>query len=296
MGWANRNVFQGLALVAYGSSSTPGSFEIWDKNTEGIKGSDQYFFGAALTCGDFDGNGIDDMASGNASTFGYVIDSVNAIYGSSSGLTEAGDQYWKEDTEGVKGSGADNDEFGGSLTTGDFNGDDYADLAIGVWADDAIVENGGQVNVLYGSATGLTATGDDLWRQGAPGVSGTPEVDDFFGWVLAAGDFNDDGFSDLAIGSPYEGLDGKSDVGIVQIIYGSATGLDSTTSATIHQDSPDVKGTPGTRDYFGFSLAAGDFDDDGVATWPWASLATPFGPITALKGRSTFCSDEAAAG
>lgn len=42
-----------------------------------------------------------------------------------------------------------------------------------------------------------------------------------FGRVLAAGDFDDDGYSDLAIGVPYRTTDGMNDAGAVQILYGA---------------------------------------------------------------------------
>ena len=70
----------------------------------------------------------------------------------------------------------------------DFNGDGSADLPIGVPLEDT----GGRffaggLNVLYGSATGLQATGsggpdDQLWSQDKPGVEGGAEgVDEWRG-------------------------------------------------------------------------------------------------------------------
>ena len=50
----------------------------------------------------------------------------------------------------------------------DFNGDGYADLAIG--ADQQNVTGG--VNVLYGSSTGLSAAGDQFWGLDSPGIPG----------------------------------------------------------------------------------------------------------------------------
>jgi hypothetical protein len=42
------------------------------------------------------------------------------------------------------------------------------------------------VNVIYGSDSGLTASGDQLLYQGSGGLQGTPETGDRFGYALAA--------------------------------------------------------------------------------------------------------------
>ena len=56
----------------------------------------------------------------------------------------------------------------------DFNGDGYADLAIGTPHEavgDAVFV--GAVNVLYGSATGLSTAGNQHWSQDSVGILGT---------------------------------------------------------------------------------------------------------------------------
>jgi hypothetical protein len=82
----------------------------------------------------------------------------------------------------------------------DFNNDGADDLAIGVPLDNVgTVVGAGAVNVLYGSSPGgLTGTGSQLLSQDTPGVPGSAEVDDGFGFALATGDFNGDTFADLA--------------------------------------------------------------------------------------------------
>ncbi len=49
------------------------------------------------------------------------------------------------------------------------------------------------MNVLYGSGSGLTAAGDQLWHQNVPGGLGGAEAGDVFGGSLASGDYDGDG-------------------------------------------------------------------------------------------------------
>ena len=70
----------------------------------------------------------------------------------------------------------------------DFNHDGFADLAAGAWGERVLgAIDAGAVSVLYGSASGLTATGGQLFTQDTPGVPGSPELLDTFGWSLTTG-------------------------------------------------------------------------------------------------------------
>ena len=81
---------------------------------------------------------------------------VNVIYGSFSGLTTIGNQFWTQDSFGVSDFAEEYDNFGGSLTVEDFNGDGYDDLAIGVFGEDiGSINSSGAVQLLYGSVNGL---------------------------------------------------------------------------------------------------------------------------------------------
>ena len=92
-----------------------------------------------------------------------------------------------------------------------------------------------------------------------------------FGHTLAAGDFNGDGRCDLAVGSPFEtrtgGGQARTFAGAVRIYSGGAIGV-SLPPKTIDQADftlPPEIGSVEAEDYFGFSLAAGDLNGDGVA-------------------------------
>ena len=152
---------------------------------------------------------------------------------------------------------------------GDFDGDGYADLAIGApWEDLGFQEDAGVVTVLYGSAEGLSATDSQRWNQNVRGIQDEAEIGDWFGRDLAAGDFDGDGFSDLAVGVPGENLrydpacDDATfpceDVGAVAVLYGSNTGLTARDQFWT-QASPGVADRLGEFEHFGRSLAAANF-------------------------------------
>jgi hypothetical protein len=100
------------------------------------------------------------------------------------------------------------------------------------------------------------------------------EPGDYFGWALTTGDFNGDGFGDLAVAADREDLGSMTDAGAVNVLHGSANGLSSASDQFWHQDINGVEGTPGSGDVFGRFLAAGDFDGNGRSCH-WCSTRGP---------------------
>ncbi|MET9900353.1 FG-GAP and VCBS repeat-containing protein [Streptomyces sp. NPDC006446] len=80
-----------------------------------------------------------------------------------------------------------------------------------------------------------------------------------------AGDFNADGYADLAVGVPDGTVDGKAKAGYVNIVWGGPKGIGAHGSIRVSQATPEVPGTPETGDRFGASVALVDTSGDGVA-------------------------------
>jgi FG-GAP repeat len=214
-------------------------------------------FGAALASGDFDNDGFADLAVGALfENVGARVDAgaVSVLYGSADGLTTTGGQLFTQPVSAVEAG----DHFGRALASGDFDNDGFADLGVGApFERVGATAAAGAVSALYGSGVGLTTSGARTFVQPVSAA----EADDRFGWSLASGDFDNDGFADLAVGAPFENVGATAAAGAVSALYGSAGGLTTTGAQSFTQ----VGGTVEPDDQFGAALASGDFDRDGVA-------------------------------
>ena len=134
-----------------------------------------------------------------------------------------------------------------ATTTGfaDFNGDGLSDLATGIEWEDVGVEgsevmDAGGVQVIYGSPGGLSSVGNEFITEDSPGLPGKSEAFNYFGGDgLTWGDFNGDGFDELAVGIRGQAVAGFLGAGAVTVIYGSAEGLLPISTAQVwHQGTP----------------------------------------------------------
>ncbi|MFD5818839.1 FG-GAP and VCBS repeat-containing protein [Streptomyces sp. NPDC127038] len=156
--------------------------------------------------------------------------------------------------------------LGGSAAIGDVDGDGFGDVIQGAFLEGynpaGVV--GGSIVVNYGSATGLSTTRPAVRiSQDTPGVPGTGETYDRFGFALATGDIDHDGYADVAVSSQQESISGVSTTGGVMVLRGSAKGLTGTGAVSYNQNSPGVPGANESYDRWGSSLLLTDMNRDG---------------------------------
>ncbi|MDP9188611.1 MAG: Ig-like domain-containing protein, partial [Actinomycetota bacterium] len=255
----------GAVNTIYGSASglTSAGSQIWNQNSAAIAEASEAgdLFGAAVAAGDLNGDARDDLAIGAPSeSVGSTADagSVNVIYGSGSGLSGTGNQLWHQNQPSILELGDAGDAFGAALASGDLNGDARDDLAIGVPSETVgtTPAGAGAVNTIYGSASGLTSAGNQLWHQGSPGIAEALEAGESLGAALGIGAFDGNAFDDLAIGVPLESVGTVAGAGAMNVIYGSGSGLFSTGNQLWSQDSPNILEAGEASDRFGAALGA----------------------------------------
>jgi hypothetical protein len=198
-----------------------------DAEFDGVTGDK---LGNSLGCaGDVDGDGFDDLLVGNAP--GAVPWSVRVYHGDAQNLLRAMPDPVLTGTMG--------EAFGASLAGADVDCDGYSDVVVGSPAG-----AGGSTSraVVYRSTAGaLDPVGQDLGGGAAPGL----------GAALAVGDFNGDGFADVAAGAPAAMAPA---LGAVLLFRGGAGGPSPTPDETLDAG----------LQYFGATLSAGDLNGDGT--------------------------------
>jgi len=219
-------------------------------------------FGASLATGDFDGDGICDIAVGMEQSLSpegtgrvYMIRGRTDI----EGLVDLATERIQGRSFYITGRNI-GDRFGEKLFFADFNNDGKDDLVIG----SSGAGNGGEVDIFYGRAF------SPFYSQGVDSLP-LPRTkfesegsNDQLGSGFAKGDLTGNGLQDLAIGAP--GNSGfANNSGMTYIFEG-------TSILPYQQGLVDLAATTRTlrivsrvpSEKSGSSLASGDFDQDGL--------------------------------
>lgn len=222
--------YRGSLIILWGSSSG-----LSGGKTLPVKNVSNSHYGNDVATGDFNGDGSPDVAAvGGGDTWLYR-----------GAFTKSGDRgtISRIDKEG-------GGWYSSTLAAGRVTGDGKTDLVItGVQAYGT--EWKVRAWFLKGTSGGLSS-----------GASKTLAIGpDAFGINAVIGDFDKDGYGDIAIGEPDE----SSGKGAVNIWYGASSGPSGTRSAKFTQSSSGIAGTPEAEDNFAYALSAADSNGDGYA-------------------------------
>jgi hypothetical protein len=191
-------------------------------------------FGEALAAGDVDGDRTSDLIVSAS-----WLDAVAILYGG----TQIGSR--RTILQNIAGEFL---ELYFAVAAGDVNKDGFADVLIG--APFGGPNRNGAVYVFFG---GRSLSSRPNLTLPNPRPASDPDVrDSTFASSLAAADLNGDGYADIIVGDPSQSYPR------VYVYLGGPTV--STTPALILQES-----VPRTGSYFGYALAAGDLNGDGIA-------------------------------
>ena len=263
------------------SGSAAGSTTVY-QGAEGVPAVNEAGdnFGGALAWGDVDGNGVSDLIVGSPTEdLGTIRDTgaITVLYGAATGSVDSS-VVLHQDSRGVAGINEAGDGWGTSLASGDLNGDGYDDVLVGAPFEDVGSDvNAGAVTVLFGGPRGLSGAGSELIHQDSPGVPGVGEAGDGFGMSVAVAGARSGTSTYVAIGSPWEDIENKTDAGAVTLLGTDSTGI-SNASMLLYPglersgSRPAMPEFSRTDDRFGYRLA-------GVRTGDLV-IGTPYGKVS----------------
>jgi hypothetical protein len=167
------------------------------------------------------------------------------------------------------------DLIGEEITSGDFDGDQYPDLALGALfaTNPHGAQNAGTVHVLYWGPD-LEGKTIDLNPMEGPLPAGLRvsfmfglNTSDILGDTLSAGDIDHDGFDDLAIGIPHVNRGDQPRAGLVAVAFGRPEAWPPEWVPNADELPQGLKVSfilgRAAEDLMSYSMEAKDFDADG---------------------------------
>lgn len=261
------NVIYGIEGVGLTTSGN----EIVHQEVAGVtlNVNDHDLFGFSLAIGDFTGDLQPDLAVGVPGEFRGASDGAGAVEifeGAPGGLDLfAEEQVFSQLDASTPGTPNDDDQFGYSLASGDFDGNGRLDLAVGVPGEGEFegATAAGIVQVFYGFPSGLSTNESDLLEEWVGGTTGGGIVENFdrFGETLTSGNFDPGDEADLAVGAPLDNSHHLPNSGEVNVFYGSSSGLGVDGSGVAIFNFGHF-GSAAAGDEFSAALVSGRFDGD----------------------------------
>jgi hypothetical protein len=236
---------------------------------DGVSYSD--YAGTTLSNSDLDDDGLDDLLIGapQEDTAGTNNGAVYLFYGP---LTDSGSL---EDAHATVYGESGGDMLGGSVHSGDLNGDGIPDFGIGAQYNGTYAAQAGAVYLFMGdgSREGGSIDASDADTR----IYSTQRDMEFGAGVHFAGDVNGDGRDDLLICAPRSN-DGAESAGAVYLFLGHATDYEDGSSMVHVAAQAEYLGNA-ARDYAGSSISTlGDVDGDSRAEFAIGAPYTDAGP------------------
>jgi len=233
---------------------------------DGDLDDDDRFGSAVAAIGDVNGDGITDLAVG-APNDNDGPSNAGAVWILFMKMDGRVDRWQKvSDSDGGFGGNLDaEDHFGAAVAgIGDLDDDGIPDLVVGAPGGDENGTDRGEVWVLFLDSAGRVRKEVRIADDDG-GFRGNLADDDGFGSAVAnAGDLNDDGIPDLAVGAPNDD-DGDANAGAIWILLMKTDGrVDGWQKVSDREGN--FKGNLDADDHFGAAIAGiGDIDNNGLA-------------------------------